>query len=63
VDGVEVRVVELCGEPGDVVLMNPRCLHAAAPNAGASPRLMQSDFPGSEAAPGHRQQDRRAGQA
>jgi ectoine hydroxylase-related dioxygenase (phytanoyl-CoA dioxygenase family) len=44
VDGVDVRVVELCGEPGDVVLMNPRCFHATGPNAAASPRLMLSDF-------------------
>jgi ectoine hydroxylase-related dioxygenase (phytanoyl-CoA dioxygenase family) len=44
VDGTAVRVVELCGEPGDVVLMNPRCLHAPGPNTGTSPRLMLSDF-------------------
>jgi len=44
VDGIDVGVVELCGEPGDVVLMNPRCLHAPAPNANPAPRMMLSDF-------------------
>jgi hypothetical protein len=44
VDGIDVTVVELCGDPGDVVLMNPRCLHAPAPNTSVAPRLMLSDF-------------------
>lgn len=44
VDGTHVRVAELCGEPGDVVLMNPRVLHVAAPNALTTPRMMLSDF-------------------
>jgi hypothetical protein len=44
IDGIDVRLVELCGEPGDIVLMNARSLHAPAPNANASPRLMLSDF-------------------
>ena len=44
VDGIEIGVVELCGDHGDVVLMNPRCLHAPAPNTNAVPRLMLSDF-------------------
>jgi hypothetical protein len=39
-DGVRVTVRELTGEPGDVVLMHPRTLHAAAPNTGAGPRMM-----------------------
>ena len=39
-DGVRVAVRELTGEPGDVVLMHPRTLHTAAPNAGSSPRMM-----------------------
>jgi hypothetical protein len=42
VDGVAVRVVELTGEAGDAVLMHPWQLHAPAPNAGTSPRLMLS---------------------
>ncbi len=37
---VDVQVVELCGEPGDVVLMNLRLLHAPAPNALDTPRVM-----------------------
>lgn len=40
VDGVEVRVVELCGEPGDVWFADLRLLHALAPNASPTPRLM-----------------------
>lgn len=39
-DGVPVTVRELTGAPGDVVLMHPRTLHAAAPNAGPTPRMM-----------------------
>jgi ectoine hydroxylase-related dioxygenase (phytanoyl-CoA dioxygenase family) len=34
------RVQELTGEPGDVVLMHARTLHAPAPNAAAAPRMM-----------------------
>jgi ectoine hydroxylase-related dioxygenase (phytanoyl-CoA dioxygenase family) len=44
VDGTQVRVAELTGQPGDVVLMNQRVLHVAAPNALTMPRLMLSDF-------------------
>lgn len=44
VEGTRVRVVELSGQPGDVVLMNQRMFHAAAPNALSSPRMMLSDF-------------------
>jgi hypothetical protein len=40
VQGVPVRVVDLVGEPGDVVFMHPHTLHAAAPNAADHPRLM-----------------------
>lgn len=43
-DGTHLRVAELCGRPGDVVLMNQRVLHNAAPNARSTPRLMLSDF-------------------
>ena len=38
---VPVRVVELTGEPGDVVLGHPWLLHAASPNCGDLPRLMR----------------------
>jgi Phytanoyl-CoA dioxygenase (PhyH) len=44
IDDTHVRVVELCGQPGDVVLMNQRILHVAAPNALDSPRMMLADF-------------------
>jgi hypothetical protein len=40
VDGVRVRVVELTGEPGDVVFLHPHLFHAPAPNRSAAPRLM-----------------------
>ena len=44
IDGVEVRVEELTGEPGDAVIMHPRLLHVAAPNTLDSPRLMLLQF-------------------
>jgi hypothetical protein len=37
---VGLRVFELCGEPGDVFLMDLRMLHSLAPNASQKPRLM-----------------------
>jgi hypothetical protein len=40
-DGIPVRVVELTGEPGDVVLAHPWMLHHAAPNAASYPRMMR----------------------
>jgi hypothetical protein len=39
-DGVPAAVRELTGEPGDVVLMHPRTLHAPAPNTASGPRMM-----------------------
>lgn len=39
-DGATVRVVELTGEPGDVILMHPWLLHAPSPNCGTAPRIM-----------------------
>ena len=44
VDDVDVRVVELTGEPGDVVLADARLLHAPAPNAQSTPRVMVRGF-------------------
>lgn len=38
--GVPLRIVELTGEPGDVVLMDPRSLHAPSANVGGPPRLV-----------------------
>lgn len=44
VEGVDVRLVELTGEPGDVVLADARLLHAPAPNVQSKPRLMVRGF-------------------
>ncbi|MCY3813980.1 MAG: phytanoyl-CoA dioxygenase family protein [Gammaproteobacteria bacterium] len=44
VEGVDVRVVELTGEPGDVVLADARLLHAPGPNVQSKPRLMVRGF-------------------
>jgi hypothetical protein len=41
VDGVPLRVVELTGEPGDMVFCHPVMLHCAAPNRGKWPRFMR----------------------
>jgi hypothetical protein len=46
VDGVPLRVEPMTGEPGDVILMHPRILHAAAPNALKAPRLVLTQFIG-----------------
>lgn len=39
VDGVPLKVVEVTGDPGDVIFMHPWMLHARAPNYSSSPRL------------------------
>ena len=44
VDGVHVRVCEMLGEPGDVILMHPMMLHAPMPNVLATPRMMLMQF-------------------
>jgi hypothetical protein len=41
VDGVPLRVVELTGEPGDMVFCHPAMVHCVAPNRGARPRFMR----------------------
>ncbi|HEY3799399.1 MAG TPA: hypothetical protein VGL58_13695 [Caulobacteraceae bacterium] len=41
VDGVPLRVVELTGEPGDMVFCDPLLLHAVARNCREQPRLMR----------------------
>jgi hypothetical protein len=41
VDGVPLRVVELTGEPGDMVFCHPVMVHCAAPNKGTWPRFMR----------------------
>lgn len=40
VSGVRLRVGEMTGEPGDVFLMHPGALHAAAANCRQVPRMM-----------------------
>ncbi len=40
VQGVDLEVVELVGEPGDVYLMNLQVLHSRNRNTGPTPRLM-----------------------
>ena len=40
IDGVEVRVVEMIGEPGDVLLVHPMMLHAPALNCSSMPRFV-----------------------
>ena len=41
VEGVPLRVVELTGEPGDMVFCHPLMVHCGAPNRGARPRFMR----------------------
>lgn len=43
VRGVDLRVAEMTGEPGDVVLMHPATLHSLSPNSRATPRLMLAE--------------------
>jgi hypothetical protein len=40
IDGVPVRMAELTGAPGDVVLMDSQVLHAATINCRTEPRMM-----------------------
>jgi hypothetical protein len=42
VRGGALRVLELTGEPGDVVVMHPWTLHSLSPNARPAPRLALS---------------------
>ena len=39
-DGIPVRVAELTGQPGDVVLTHPWVLHSSSYNTGSHPRMM-----------------------
>lgn len=41
IDGVPLRVVELTGEPGDMVFCHPAIVHSVAPNRGSWPRFMR----------------------
>ena len=42
IEGQSLRVVELAGAPGDIVLMHPRLFHAPSRNVGKRPRMMVS---------------------
>jgi len=45
VDGIPVQVVELTGNPGDVILLDPRCLHSVSVNTSGLPReVLRLDF-------------------
>lgn len=44
IDGVPLRVIELTGEPGDIILMHSDCFHAAAPNRLTEPRIMLTEM-------------------
>jgi len=48
IGGVTLRVVELTGEPGDMVLCHPTIVHTASPNCGTWPRLMRIGMIGTE---------------
>ena len=41
-DDVELRVVEMVGEPGDVYLVHPLMMHAQSPNCLSVPRIVLS---------------------
>ena len=41
-DGAELRVVEMTGEPGDVLMTHPLLLHAPAKNCASAPRIVLS---------------------
>lgn len=42
IDGIDVRVVEMTGEPGDVFVTHPLMLHASAKNCAEDPRMVLS---------------------
>jgi hypothetical protein len=43
-DGVPVRVCEMLGEPGDVILMDPMMLHGLTPNLRETPGMMLTEW-------------------
>ena len=42
IDDAELRVVQMTGEPGDVLLTHPYLLHAVATNCSSGPRIVLS---------------------
>ena len=61
VRGVACQVVELTGEPGDVVFCSPMMLHALAPNCSPVPRFLRVKFfyPATPPPDGQRSSDQR----
>ena len=41
--GIPLRVIEMAGEPGDVIVMHPWVFHAPAPNCSEVPRMMLTE--------------------
>ena len=41
IDGLPARVVEVTGEPGDIVFAHPLMAHCVTPNCGDRPRIMR----------------------
>jgi ectoine hydroxylase-related dioxygenase (phytanoyl-CoA dioxygenase family) len=41
IEGIPLRVIELTGEPGDMVFCHPLMVHCKAPNRGTRPRFMR----------------------
>ena len=41
IEGVPLRVIELTGEPGDMVFCHPSMVHCGVPNRGERPRMMR----------------------
>jgi hypothetical protein len=58
---VALRVVEITGAPGDVVVMHPWTLHSISPNESASPRLALSSHVQGSPAPTDRAHVEEAG--
>jgi phytanoyl-CoA dioxygenase PhyH len=56
-DGVHLKLQEITGQAGDVVLMHPRTLHTPAPNAQTTPRMMLVEIVAREARPRHREHE------
>lgn len=42
IDGVELELIEMTGQPGDAYVVDLRTLHSGAPNASDRPRLMMT---------------------
>ena len=45
IDGLPARLVELTGDPGDIVIAHPLLAHCISPNCGQQPRFMRITRP------------------